>query len=43
MTPIGNAFKMIMCKVGHWKHGTMDEEYLFWDNQSCMTQIGLGK
>lgn len=23
--------------------GTMDEEYLFWDNQEFMKQIGLGK
>lgn len=42
--PTGKAFKLIMCTVGHWKtDGTMDEEYLFWDNQSYMTQIGLGK
>jgi hypothetical protein len=41
--PTGKAFKLIMCTVGHWKSGTMDEEYLFWDNQSYMTQIGLSK
>lgn len=41
--PTGKAFTLIMCTVGHWKGGTMDEEYLFWDNQSYMTQIGLGK
>ena len=41
--PTGKAFKLIMCTVGHWKNGTMDEEYLFWDNQSYMSQIGLGK
>ena len=39
----GKAFKLVMCTVGHWKNGTMDEEYLFWDNQSYMTQLGLGK
>jgi len=32
-----------MVTVGHWKNGTMDEEYLFWDNQSFMQQIGLGQ
>jgi hypothetical protein len=32
-----------MSAVGHWKNGVMDEEYLFWDNASFMTQIGLGK
>ena len=42
--PTGKAFKLIMCTVGHWtKAGTMDKEYLFWDNQSYMSQIGLGK
>jgi hypothetical protein len=41
--PTGKAFKLIMCTVGHWKDGTMDAEYLFWDNQSYMAQIGLGK
>ena len=41
--PTGKAFKLIMCTVGHWRNGVMDEEYLFWDNQSYMTQIGLGK
>jgi hypothetical protein len=30
-----------MCTVGHWKNGVMDEEYLFWDNQTYMKQIGV--
>jgi hypothetical protein len=41
--PTGKAFKMPMCTVGHWKDGVMFEEYLFWDNQTYMNQIGLGK
>ena len=41
--PTGMAFKIGMCSVGHWKHGVMDEEYLFWDNQTYMKQIGLAK
>jgi len=41
IAPTGKAFKLVMCTVGHWKHGTMDEEYLFWDNQTFMKQIGL--
>jgi hypothetical protein len=41
--PTGKAFKMPMCTIGHWKNGVMDEEYLFWDNQTYMNQIGLGK
>jgi hypothetical protein len=41
--PTGKAFKMPMCTIGHWKDGIMIEEYLFWDNQTYMNQIGLGK
>ena len=43
IAPTGKAFHLIMCTVGHWKNGVMDEEYLFWDNQSYMQQIGLAK
>lgn len=40
--PTGKAFKINMCTVGHWtKEGVMDSEYLFWDNQTFMKQIGL--
>ena len=39
--PTGKAFKLMMSTVGHWKGGVMDEEYLFWDNQAFMKQIGL--
>lgn len=42
--PTGKAFKLTMNTVGRWNaQGTMDEEYLFWDNQTFMQQIGLGK
>jgi len=43
IAPTGKAFKIVMCTVGHWKNGTMDEEYLFWDNQTYMKQIGLAQ
>jgi hypothetical protein len=39
--PTGKPFKLVMCTVGRWKDGVMDEEYLFWDNQTFMKQIGL--
>ena len=39
--PTGKAFKNTMCTVGHWRGGVMDEEYLFWDNQTHLKQIGL--
>lgn len=42
--PTGKAFKIRMATFGRWNsQGTMDEEYLFWDNQEFMKQIGLGK
>jgi len=42
--PTGKAFKMPMCTIGIWKpDGTMSEEHLFWDNQTYINQIGLGK
>jgi hypothetical protein len=43
MPPTGKPFTLTMCTVGHWKNGLMDEEYLFWDNQSFMKQIGLAQ
>jgi hypothetical protein len=40
--PTGKAYAVPMATVGIWnKHNTMDEEYLFWDNQSFYAQIGL--
>jgi hypothetical protein len=42
--PNGKAYKIRMATFSHWtKEGPMDEEYLFWDNQEFMRQIGLGK
>lgn len=41
--PTGKSFSIPMCTVGVWKNGVMVEEYLFWDNQTYMNQLGLGK
>jgi hypothetical protein len=41
--PTGKAYKIRMATIGHWKDGLMSEEYLFWDNQGFMKEIGLGK
>ena len=42
--PTGKSFKLPMATMAHWtKDGTFDEEYLFWDNQTYMNQLGLGK
>jgi SnoaL-like polyketide cyclase len=41
--PTGKSFKLPMATIGIWKDGTMIEESLFWDNQTFMNQLGLGK
>lgn len=41
IAPTGKAFKLPMCTVGRWQNGVMVEEYLFWDNQTFMKQLGL--
>jgi predicted ester cyclase len=41
--PTGKKFKLSMATIGHWKEGKMIEEYLFWDNQTFMKQIGLAQ
>ena len=41
--PTGKSFKLPMCTIGHWKDGLMVEESLYWDNQTYMKQMGLGK
>lgn len=41
--PTGKRFAIGMATIGHWnKDGVMDHEWLFWDNQDFMNQIGLG-
>ena len=42
--PTQKKFKLSMATIGHWgADGKMSEEYLFWDNQAFMKQIGLAK
>ena len=41
--PTGKKFVLPMSTVGVWKDGVMVEEYLYWDNQSYMKQLGLAK
>jgi SnoaL-like polyketide cyclase len=44
IAPTGKAYKIRMATVSHWgPDGTMNEEYLFWDNQEFNRQLGLGK
>ncbi len=39
--PTGKSFRLPMATIGLWKGTTMIHEWLFWDNQSYMRQIGL--
>jgi len=39
--PTGKAFCLPMATIGQWKDGVMVEEWLFWDNQAFMKQVGL--
>lgn len=41
--PTGKRFAIGMATIGHWSNGTMDHEWLFWDNADFMKQIGLGQ
>lgn len=41
--PTNKKFKLSMATIGHWEGGKMIAEYLFWDNQSFMKQIGLAQ
>lgn len=42
IAPTGKRFAIGMATIGHWKGKTMDHEWLFWDNQDFMKQLGLG-
>ena len=41
--PTGKAFRLQMATIGHWNGGTMDHEWLFWDSQEFMKELGLAK
>lgn len=41
--PTGKKFKLPMATIGVWENGVMIEEHLFWDNQTFMSQMGIGK
>ena len=43
IAPTGRRFAIGMATIGHWKGDTMDHEWLFWDNQDFMKQIGLAQ
>ena len=40
--PNGKKLDLRMATIGHWTEaGVMDHEWLFWDNQAYMKQLGL--
>lgn len=40
--PTNKKLDMTMATIGHWTDaGVMDHEWLFWDNQTYMKQLGL--
>jgi predicted ester cyclase len=39
--PNGKRFAIGMATIGHWSGKTIDHEWLFWDNQDFMKQLGL--
>ena len=42
--PTGKKFSLPMATIGHWTaEGVMDHEWLFWDNQAYLKQMGLAK
>ncbi len=43
IAPTDKAFKLDMATIGRWENGVMVEEWLFWDNQAFMKQIGLAQ
>jgi predicted ester cyclase len=39
--PTGKKFSLPMATIGHWKNGKMDHEWLYWDNATYMSQMGV--
>jgi len=40
LAPTNKPFKLEMATFGRWQDGVMVEEWLYWDNQAFMKQIG---
>lgn len=43
LAPTNKPFKLDMATIGRWENGVMVEEWLFWDNQAFMKQIGAAQ
>jgi len=43
IAPRASGFAIGMATIGHWVNGRMDHEWLFWDSQDFLKQIGLAR
>lgn len=43
IAPTNKPFKLDMVTISRWENGVMKEEWLIWDNQAFLKQIGLAK
>jgi len=44
IAPTGKSLNMTMATIAHWNEaGVMDHEWLFWDNQTFLRQLGLAE
>jgi hypothetical protein len=43
IAPTNKPYKLDMVTIGRWENGVMKEEWLMWDNQAFMKQIGLAQ
>jgi hypothetical protein len=41
IAPTNKPFRLEMVTIGRWENGVMKEEWLMWDNQAFMKQVGL--
>lgn len=41
--PTGKRFALPMATISHWTNGKMDHEWLFWDSQEFMKQLGIAQ
>lgn len=39
--PTGKSFRLNMATIGRWHDGRMIQEWLFWDNQTYLRQLGI--
>lgn len=43
ISPTYKSFQVDMATFGYWDNGVMTQEWLFWDNQAQMKQIGAAQ